>query len=223
MSATADQIARVRRMVNEPAPTSSYSDPDIADAIERYPLLDARGEEPTRESVTTPGTVEANPAWISTYCLHAAAADLWDEKASLLAGNFDFSADGGNYHRSQAYEMYMKQARYHRSRRAATSINLRPLPLATGTPTQTTHTIAGEILDLGANPVAGVELVGFVQAHQTPPGPVTTDALGEYVAVVLKGFSGTIIPTLAGTTFAPASTTYTNVLANVTGADYTAT
>ena len=223
MAATADQIARVRRMTAEPAPTSSYSDGDIADAIERYPLLDARGEEPTRESVTTPGAIEANPDWIDTYCLHAAAADIWDEKASNHAVNYNFNADGGRYDRSQVYEQMMNQARYYRSRRAATSANLRPLPLARSTPAQTTYTIAGEILDALAAPVAGVELVGFVQAHQVPPGPVTTDAAGEYSGVVLSGFTGTVIPTLAGVTFTPASVTYINIRANMTGEDYTAT
>ena len=105
-------------MVNESADTSSYSDATIQSYIEAYPLLDERGEEPyTWDSSTTPPSQDANEDWIPTYDLHAAAADLWEEKAAVVGQDYDFSADGGSYHRSQVYEQYMKQARFHRARR----------------------------------------------------------------------------------------------------------
>jgi len=117
MAATAAQIAQVRRMVNEPT-TATYSDATIQAYIEVYPLLDERGEEPyTWDSSTTPPHQDVNTYWVPTYDLHAAAADLWEEKASVVAVDYNFSADGGNYSRSQVYEQYMKQARYHRARR----------------------------------------------------------------------------------------------------------
>lgn len=117
MSATGSQIAKVRRMVNE-ATADTYSDDDIASYIEQYPCLDERGEEPyTWDTSTFPPTQDANESWLPTYDLHAAAADIWEEKASIAAQDYDFDADGGSYKRVQVYEAYMKQARYHRSRR----------------------------------------------------------------------------------------------------------
>lgn len=104
MSATTAQVARLRRMVAEPT-TDTYSDVDIAAYIEAYPLLDAEGNDPDETD------------WTATYDLHAAAADVWEEKAAAFAAGFDFTADGGSFTRSQQYEQCLKQARYHRARR----------------------------------------------------------------------------------------------------------
>jgi len=128
MAATAAQIAQIRRMVNEPT-VADYSDALVTEYIERYPLVDARGEDPWVESTTVPGSLEENDDWTATYDLAAAAADIWAEKASSLAGDFDFNADGGSYSRSQAYEQFMKQSRYWRARRSIQTITLAPAPL----------------------------------------------------------------------------------------------
>ena len=127
MAASATDKARVRRMVNEPD-TSTYADADIAAAIERYPVVDARGEDPWMESTTTPGTLTANPDWTATYDLNAAAADLWAEKAAVLAQDFDFEADGGRYTRSQAYGQAMQMSRHFSARRNPRTMTLRPEP-----------------------------------------------------------------------------------------------
>lgn len=128
MAATAEQIARVRRMAAEPT-ANTYTDADIQGYIEAYPLLDERGQAPyTWNTATEPPAQDANEDWIPTYDLHAAAADIWDEKAALLASRFDFSADGGNYSRSQEYEQAMKQARYHRSRRSSKTMTMHVWP-----------------------------------------------------------------------------------------------
>ena len=55
------------------------------------------------------------------------------------------------------------------------------------------------------------------------PDGTVTDALGVYSATVAVNFSGTVTPVLAGYMFAPASRTYTNLAANQTAQDYTAT
>lgn len=127
MTATAAQIAQVRRMVNEPL-TTTYSDLAIQTYIESYPLIDALGQPPYIRSTTAPFTLVANPWWTATYDLNAAAADIWEEKAAILSQDFDFSADGGNYSRSQAYEQAMKQARNFRARRSVGTITMRPEP-----------------------------------------------------------------------------------------------
>ncbi len=124
-------VERLRRMAAEPD-TTTYSDVMLADIIKRHPLEDARGEGPWIESETTPGTLETNEDWTPTYDLNAAAAEVWEEKAGTLAQDFDFSADGGNYSRSQAHEQAMKQARYFRSKRSVRTITQRPEPLAQG-------------------------------------------------------------------------------------------
>lgn len=111
MAATAAQIAQVRRMVAEPT-TGTYSDVMLASYIESYPLIDADGHEPSETD------------WTATYDLHAAAADVWEEKAAGVADSVDFGADGANYHLSQKYEQAMARVRYHRARRSPTTHTL---------------------------------------------------------------------------------------------------
>jgi len=128
MAATAAQIARLRRMVGEPT-DATYDDDAISDAIERYRLIDEQGELPyTLDTSTQPPTEDDNEDWIPTYDLNAAAADIWAEKAAGVSGDFDFSADGGRYTRSQVYEQYMKQSRYYRARRSAATIRMHKSP-----------------------------------------------------------------------------------------------
>lgn len=99
----ASLISQLRRMVAEPT-TAVYSDELLSSSIEAWPVLDPDGRDP-----------EAT-GWEPTYDLHAAARDIWTEKAAGLAGDFDFSADGADYSRSQSYEQAMAQARYHGAR-----------------------------------------------------------------------------------------------------------
>ena len=128
MTATAAMILQVRGWTNEPDDTT-YDDDAIGVFIERYPLLDERGELPyTWDTTTQPPTQEDNDDWIDTYDLHAAAADIWQEKAAIVAVDFDFSADGGNYSRSQVVAQFERQARYHGARRRPGTITLHKSP-----------------------------------------------------------------------------------------------
>ena len=123
MTASVAQIARVRRMVNEPT-EATYSDADIQAYIESYPLIDERGEEPyTWDTSTQPPTQTANDDWIDTYDLNAAAADIMEEKAAVFAGDFDFRADGGDHKRSQIYQQMIDLARKYRAKRAHKTIS----------------------------------------------------------------------------------------------------
>ena len=99
MPVDAGQVARLRRLVAEPT-ADSYSDADLADAIEHHPL-DGGG-----------------------FDLYAAAAEVWDEKAAVYAQDYDFAADGGDYKRSQAHDHALKMARLYRARRLARSVFL---------------------------------------------------------------------------------------------------
>lgn len=124
MAAMAEQIVRLRRMVAE-STDDTYDDDTLAAYIERYPLLDERGEPPyTWDTSTEPPTRKDNDRWIATYDLHAAAADVWDEKAAAVATRHDFGADGATYHLSQQYDQALQQARYHRARRSPTTHTL---------------------------------------------------------------------------------------------------
>lgn len=129
MGATAAQIKQLRRMVNEPT-TATYLDADITTYIEKYPLLDTNGVNPTYLNYsTTPPTVTADPDWITTYDLAAAAADIWDEKAALASTDFDFDADGGKFSSGQTYEHARKEAAKWRSRRSMRSVTLIKQPV----------------------------------------------------------------------------------------------
>ncbi len=53
--------------------------------------------------------------WTPRYDLNRAAAEGWRQKAAMLAGRFNFSADGASYDVSQAYDNCLKQvAQYQR-------------------------------------------------------------------------------------------------------------
>lgn len=128
MTATAAMIEEVRRKVSE-SDVTTYDDEKIQEYIERYPLLDEQGEPPyTLDTSTEPPSEDANEDWIPTYDLNMAAADIWEEKAATLAGIYDFSADGGQYNRSQAFRQAMQMAQRFRSRRQPRTHTLHKWP-----------------------------------------------------------------------------------------------
>lgn len=117
MGATSDQLRRLRRMIAEPDAGNGYTDNDLRKLLESYPLPDASGKEPTDQGWDT-----------TSLDLHAAAADVWEEKAAAQADQFGFSSDGSTYNRQQVYDQYRKQARYHNARRAAGSATIQRSP-----------------------------------------------------------------------------------------------
>ncbi len=123
MTATDSQISHLRRMTAEPT-TETYSDETLAGYIESYPCVDENGESPRVPSTLTPGVMMVNPDWTATYDLHSAAAAIWEEKAGAVSHKFDFSADGGNYSRSQMMTNARRMAAYHLSRRNPSTIRL---------------------------------------------------------------------------------------------------
>jgi len=111
MSASTANVSELRDMIAEPT-TTTYSDGDLLGVIERFPLIDVYELEPD----------DLN--WTPTYDLNAAAANLWGKKAAAFAGLYDFTADGGTFHRSQAAQEMRKQARYYAARRAPSSLRV---------------------------------------------------------------------------------------------------
>lgn len=105
MAATAEQIARLRGMIAEPAQTT-YSDAVLAERIEDNPKADADGLLPD------------DGGWVETYDLHRTASQIWTEKAAALAGAYDVNADGGSYSRSQKHAHAIKLAGFYASRSA---------------------------------------------------------------------------------------------------------
>jgi Tol biopolymer transport system component len=81
------------------------------------------------------------------------------------------------------------------------------------TATAITYTISGNA------GVAGVTLSYADGAAKT----ATADGSGDYLFTVSYNWSGTVTPSKTGYTFTPASKSYTNVLANQTAQNYTAT
>jgi hypothetical protein len=134
MGATENQIARLRRMVDEPT-EANYTNDDLRYTIESYPLVDERGVEPYwYDTSTNPPTQVATRGWYPTYDLHAAAADIWEEKAAAVADEYDYpgaespTGINGVARNSQVYDHYKKQARHHAARRTATTAKLMPWP-----------------------------------------------------------------------------------------------
>lgn len=108
MSATDAQVARLRRMTDEPM-SATYSDDDLKGYIERHPIIDACGRPPEHAD------------WDADYDLNASAAEIWGEKAAALSGDYDVTADGADLKRSQRYEQAKAQARHYAARRKAGS------------------------------------------------------------------------------------------------------
>lgn len=98
MAASADDVARLRRLTAEPT-EDTYTDEAFESAIERYPINDSDGNEPDDSD------------WTATYNVYLAASEIWTEKAAAIAGSYDFTADGSSFQRSQLYEQYTQQAR----------------------------------------------------------------------------------------------------------------
>ena len=103
MSASAADVARLRRMTNE-LTTTTYSDATMALYLEAWPLTDANG--------INQGDSDS---WVEAYDLHAAAGDIWDEKAATVQSKHDFSADGANFSANQMFDNAMRQAKHHRA------------------------------------------------------------------------------------------------------------
>jgi Leucine-rich repeat (LRR) protein len=68
----------------------------------------------------------------------------------------------------------------------------------------------------GGSPLAGVVMSGLT-------GSPSTDASGVYTGTVAAGWSGTVIPVLAGYSFTPPSRNYASVSTDQTAQDYAAT
>ena len=86
MAASISDVLKLRRMIAEPTSTT-YSDDDLEDIIEGHSVLDSDGYDPEEDD------------WTATYDLNAAAAEIWEEKATAYIGLYDFNADGGRFNR----------------------------------------------------------------------------------------------------------------------------
>src|SRR5581483_9710156 len=77
-------------------------------------------------------------------------------------------------------------------------------------------TIAGTVR-LGGAPLAGAALSGGIGTACT-----SSDASGQYLCTVPQGWSGTLMISASGYSFAPALRAYVNAQANLAGEDFTA-
>jgi uncharacterized delta-60 repeat protein len=80
------------------------------------------------------------------------------------------------------------------------------------------YTISGSVKTGGGVGIEGVEIT--FSAEQ---GTATTDSEGSYSYLVVEGWSGTATPSKTCYTFSPSSLTYTNVISDQSGQDYTGT
>lgn len=119
MAASADNIRQLRRMVAEPT-EDTYTDTDLTAYIERYPLMDADGNDPDETD------------WVATYDLNSCASEIWTEKAACPSSKYD-TADGNGMkqYRSQVMANYLRMARFYGARRAIKGMlpEVRPRPI----------------------------------------------------------------------------------------------
>lgn len=125
MTATAEMISDVRDMTDEPTQTT-YDDAKIKRYIEKWPLMDVKGQPPYFVQGVT---IIPNQNWTPTYDLNRAAAEIWDLKAAALsAQSIDYSADGASFTASQALRNARTMAQTFRARRSAGVILFQPGP-----------------------------------------------------------------------------------------------
>ncbi len=96
-------IARLRRMIAEPT-EATYTNEDLETLIEETACVDSDGYPPDNDN------------WTATYDLNKVASEIWGEKASALADEFDYNADGGNYRKNQKYQNALNLSAYYASR-----------------------------------------------------------------------------------------------------------
>ena len=120
MTVPASTLARVRLMVHEPT-DSTYSDAAIEERVIEHPLPDSAGVVPGGEG------------WVPTYDLYLAAADIWNEKAATLAGQFNFSADGASFQVNQAYANALQMVNHY------TELSTKALKRSRGSRKATSH------------------------------------------------------------------------------------
>lgn len=130
MTVSASFVTRLRRMVDEPT-DATYDDTALEEYLTRYRIMDTLGSEPYTWTSTTPPTQVDNTSWIETYDVHAAAAEIWTEKAAAVYDQHDFSADGGSYKVSQLYDHCVAMATFHNARASIKSIKLIKSPAET--------------------------------------------------------------------------------------------
>jgi len=80
------------------------------------------------------------------------------------------------------------------------------------------HTISGSVKTGGGVGIEGVEIT-----FSAGQGTTTTDSEGSYSHIVVEGWSGEATPSKTCYTFSPSSRTYTNVISDQPGQDYTGT
>lgn len=117
MTVLPNDILRLRRMVNEPTDVNGYTDLTLTSYISAWPAVDSEGRS----------SDESN--WTEGYDLHAAAADIWEEKAASVSAKHDFSADGSSFSANQMYTNFMEMSEHHRARQKPSSkkVVLRPI------------------------------------------------------------------------------------------------
>lgn len=98
-----EQVARLRVLVAEPT-SAVFSDTQLAQFIGEAWYWDSASRDPSHDE------------WIATFDINAAASEVWQIKAGNYAADYDFSADGGRYDRSQRHAHAMQQARHYRAR-----------------------------------------------------------------------------------------------------------
>lgn len=108
-------IDQLRRMVAEPT-QDTYGDDLLGEYLAAYPLPDSAGAQPT------------DTAWLGCWDAALAAAQIWEEKAAAFAADYDFSADGGSYQRSQVHRQMLDIARNFRARRKTSALVLKAQP-----------------------------------------------------------------------------------------------
>jgi predicted outer membrane repeat protein len=86
----------------------------------------------------------------------------------------------------------------------------------TGTLLAANPVISGFVRTAGGTGISGVTMSGL-------PGNPVTNASGFYTATVTNGWTGTVMPSLAGYTFSPTSIPYSNVTADQLNQNYTGT
>lgn len=100
-----EAIAKVNRMTDAPVAPIVTAE-EVESILAECRIIDAEGRAPVSDG------------WEGAWDFNLAAAEVLETKAVRCATDFDFSADGSRFNRSQKQEHFRQLARELRNRRA---------------------------------------------------------------------------------------------------------
>lgn len=118
MALTQAQLFRLSRMSGE-----AHKDVEdrMVDDVTLQDIADEMGLVKDSEDLAP-----ADTGYVATYDLYRIAADVWRQKAGMVAEGYNIKVEGASFNRSEVYDHYLKQASRYAGMAASLTTNTTP-------------------------------------------------------------------------------------------------